>query len=79
MEISDITSNLKYRIYLEDKTVEKDLDNMQIPECCDDCEYFSGDGYNECCQHPEYIDDGFNINSRPGRTVAIGCPLYKRG
>ena len=46
-----------------------------LPGCCDECEYFSGDGFNDCCKHPEYIDDGFNMNAQPGRCRMVGCPF----
>jgi hypothetical protein len=46
-----------------------------MPCCCDECEHFSGDGYNDCCQHPSFVDDGLNMNARPGRCRMSGCPL----
>ena len=45
------------------------------PNVCDECVHFSGDGMNDNCQHPDYKDDGFNMNARPGRCRMHGCPL----
>ena len=61
----------------EEKNAEFDspVDRIVMPCCCDECKHFSGDGYNDCCQHPGFVDDGFNINTRPGRCRMSGCPL----
>ena len=46
-----------------------------LPETCDACQHFSGDGMNDCCKHPALVDDDFNMNARPGRCRMVGCPL----
>ena len=61
---------------ITDENIEPIINEaLKYPDSCFICDYYSGDPYNHCCDHPD-LDPAFtNINTKPKQQRMDGCPL----